>query len=143
VFHSFRRLLDALEGIRGELAFLAGELTRLCDAQKEAGPAKERLEVIEHWRHQFEAECEGLLMKAEGKLRAANNAEARERQVRKSYEHLIDPLAEVGDEPETPARGAVLEDDAETSDKDIVYPLPVDVASDNKAVAKRAKWGVR
>ena len=119
------------------------QLQTLCAAQKEVGPAIERLEALELQRHQWEAMCEGLLQKAEGKLRAANNAEARERANKKSYEHLLDPLAEVGDEPEAPARNADRDDDAAFSEAQRLQSLRLDVAASPKALAQRAKFGVK
>ena len=107
------------------------------------GPAVERLEALELSRHQFEAKCEGLLLKAEGKLRAANNAEARERALRRSYEHLIDPLLDPGDQPEAPARNADGKDDAAPSEEERLQAMRLDVAPSNKTLAQRAKFGVR
>ena len=136
-------LIAALQGVKGELLEIGGELAKLSATLREQGPATARLEALELARLQWEATCEGLLLKAEGKLRAANNAEARERANKRSYEHLLDPLAEVGDEPETAARHPDRDDDAAFSEAKRLQSLRLDVAPNHKALAQRAKWGVR
>jgi len=143
VFRPFRLLLAALgliaERLQG-LTVVMIELQRTHDAQQ---PAADRLLALETTRHQFEAMCEGLLLKAEGKMRAANNAEARERMMRKSYEHLIDPLAEVGEQPEAAEGNPVQPDNGAPGEAPGVQPLRLDVAPTNKTLAQRAKFGVR
>jgi len=143
VFGGFRRFLAVTEKIEDALSSLNNTLDKLCQAQQEQGPATERLDALELSRSQWEAECEGLLQKAEGKLRAANNAEARERANKKSYAHLIDPLAEVGDEPETPAPDPHSNDDGSPSEEDRLLALRMALASTPREIAKRAKWGMR
>jgi len=143
VLRPISRLIAALQGIKSALRDLCVVVSHLAAAQKEAGPAMDRLEALELSRHQWEAMCEGLLQKAEGKHRAANNAEARERANKKSYEHLLDPLAEDGVEPETAAGDSVLPDDAPVSEEERLHSLRLDVAPNPKAFAQRAKFGVR
>jgi len=143
VFRLFRRHLAALEALKSELRGVSVELSELCATYKNQGPAVERLQLLEQSRHQFEALCEGLLMKAEGKFKAANNAEARERANKKSYEHLLDPLAEVGVEREASGRYSDSDNDAPPSEEERVQALRLDVAPTNKALAQRAKFGVR
>jgi len=143
VFRPIRRLVAALQGVRDGLRQLSAAVYGLQAAQEAQGPAIARLEALELARHQFEAMCEGLLQKAEGKLRAATNAEARERANKKSYEHLLDPLAEVGVEPETTAGDPSGNDYAAPSEEERVHALRLDVAPNNKAFAQRAKFGVR
>jgi len=142
VFQAFRRFTASLEGIRAELVDVGGLLSKLCRIQEDQGPATARLEKLELSRFQFEAMCEGLLQKAEGKLRAANNAEARERANKKSYEHLLDPLAEEGVEPETPGRHPDSANDVGDGEEERVSALRLDVAPNNKALAQRAKFGL-
>ena len=142
MFQTFRRLLAITSGIEEALASLNRSLDLLVQAQREQGPATERLETLELGRVQWEATCEGLLLKAEGKLRAANNSEARERQLRKSYEHLLDPLAQIGDDPETPARNPDGAHDAAASEAEGVQPVRVAVAPSDKTLRLRAKFGV-
>ena len=143
VLRPISRLVAALQGVTGELRAVSVGLADLRVAYDKQGPAIERLEHLELSRHQFEAMCEGLLQKAEGKWRAANNAEARERANKKSYEHLLDPLAEDGEQPET-SRGPVLPDDAPPSEEDRLLGMRMALASTNpKALAQRAKFGVK
>ena len=131
VFRGFSRLLDAILG-------LATAITELAKVQRQSGPAADRLTALELSRHQFEAQMEGLFLKADGKLKAASNAEARERQLRKSYEHLIDPLAEDGEEGK--GNDAVLPIHAAAGGAEGMHPLRLDVAADPKAAAVNAKW---
>jgi len=143
VFRTFRRFLAALEALKAELRGLCVEVSELCATLKGQGPAIERLEALELSRHQWEALCEGLLQKAEGKLRAANNAEARERANKKSYQHLLDPLAEDGDEERVEAQDANRDDYAPPSEAERLSAMRLDVAPNHKALAQRAKFGVR
>ena len=143
VFRVFSRFLAALLEVSDEVRTLAGVLGELVLLQREQGPASERLEALELSRHQWEATCEGLLQKAEGKLRAANNAEARERANKKSYEHLLDPLAEDGDDPEASPRYPDSGLDAPAGEAERLSALRLDVAPSPKTLAQRAKFGVR
>ena len=132
VLSDFRRLVEAV------LALVA-VLRDLVQMQQDAGPALDRIDALELSRHQFEAECEGRLLQADGKLKAASNAEARERQLKRSYEKLLDerdPDSEQGSEAGHP----VPDVDAEGSEAPGVPPLRLDVAPNNKAVALGAKW---
>lgn len=143
VFRPIRRLVAALQGVRNELRGLVIAVLELTRAQQDLAPAKERLDNLELSRHQFEAQCEGLLLKAEGKFKAANNAEARERANRKSYEHLVDPLDEIGIEPETAGRHPDSGNDAAPSEEERVSAMRLGVAVSGKALAQKRKFGVR
>ena len=143
MFRPFWRLFVTSDNLAASLRELCVTLNELSATQKAQGPATERLEALELSRLQWEAMCEGLLQKAEGKWRAASNAELRERANKKSYEHLLDPLAEVGDEPEA-SGGAVPDNDVAFSEAQRLQALRLDVAPLNdKALAQRAKFGVR
>jgi len=106
-----------------------------------AGPATERLERLETDRHQFEAEVQGLLLKADGKLKAASNAEARERQLKRSYERQFDPLAEDVDEVEAPARDTDISHNVEPSEAERLQAMRLVMETDDNTFAHRAKWG--
>ena len=142
MFQPFSRLIVAARDIVRSLMYLKDAVLALAQVQREQGPASERLEALELSRHQWEATCEGLLLKAEGKLRAANNSEARERALRKSYEHLLDPLAEVGDPPQAPDGSTPIENDAAPGDPAGVQQVRVAVAPSDKTLRLRAKFGV-
>ena len=143
VLRPVSRLVAALDATKGALREIVVELSELAATLKEQGPATARLEALELSRLQWEATCEGLLQKAEGKWRAATNAEARERANKKSYEHLLDPLAEIGEEPETAAPHPNSPHDAPPSEEERLSAMHLDVAPSNKALAQRAKFGVR
>lgn len=131
IFRGFRRLLEAIELI----ALALGELV---EGQRQAGPALARLDALERSRHQFEATAEGLLLKAEGKLKAASNAEARERQLGKFHERLADEFTTEG--PDESEAGPVLHVDAAEREAERVSAMRLDVAPNNKAAALNAKW---
>ena len=137
MFRWFRPLEAAVQG----LAEQVGELARV---QGDAGPALDRLESLERFRHQFEAECEGLLLKADGKLKAAASAEQRERQLKKTNTQLAaqlpDPFPEVGEEGTE--RAAVFPIHAAGGEAPGVPPVRLALATNSKAHAVRAKFGV-
>jgi len=130
-----RPLLASIEGLSTALHDLAA-------VQVESGPARERLDALELSRVRWEAECEGLLLKADGKHNAAKAAEARERQLSKSYAKTIaDPFPEDGNGQ--PSQGAVvLTDDVDPSEAESVSLMRARMASTPKSRALNAKWGV-
>lgn len=132
VLLDFRSLVEAVQN-------LVLVLNQLLQVQREAGPALDRIAALEMTRHQFEAECQGLLLKAEGKEKAARNAEARERQLKRSYERDPDPFSENGDEVAEAGR-AILPVHAAGGEAEGMLPLRVGVAPDDKAAAVNAKW---
>lgn len=131
IFSGFSRLLASLDGLTATIADLV-------DAQREVAPSTARLDALELERHKWEARCEGLLLQAEGKHKAAMNAEARERQLKKSYEKLIEEYGPDG------VPGAetdpVLPHDAEGRETERLPAVPLALAPSNKALALRAKW---
>ncbi len=130
VLKDFRRAADALERIA---AGLSGSL----QAIRANEPSMERLQDLERSRGLWEAEVEGILAKAEGKLKAAANAEARTRTMVKSYENDLDPFGE--DRVEIPER--LPEVDADGFLAEEVLPMPESVAVESKKqYALRAKF---
>jgi len=134
IFREFRRLSAAVE----QLVEVLGKLVQM---QREAGPALDRLAALELSRHHFEAEIEGRVLKADGKFKAAMNAEARERQLKRSYERQLDPGFE-DIEQTTAERPEFRPVDAEAGEKEGVPALRLDVAPTGKALAIRAKFGM-
>jgi len=135
IFQGFRHFLEAIKALTSTLEDLA-------DMQRELGPALDRLEALERTRHQFEAECEGMLLKADGKLKAAANAEARERQLKKATERLADPFPEEGEAGTEPHGTYVLSDHAPAGEAAGVQPVHLALAPNSKAAAVRAKFGI-
>lgn len=133
VFQGFRRFLEAIVA-------LTSALGRLAEIQKAQGPAIERLEKLELTRHHFEAECQGLLLRAEGKSKAANSSEQRERQLKKAN----DRYADIGDIEglDQPATPSVRTDDVERGEAEGLRPVPLALAPNNKTHAIRAKFGI-
>jgi len=110
------------------------------ERQQVLGDSIARLDELELSRARFEAEISGMVLKAEGKLKAANNSEARERQLKKSYESRIDPLYAEGEESEGEG-DPVLVDDVARGEDERLHAMRLDVAPNHKANALRAKWG--
>ncbi len=137
IFRGFRRFLEAMEALT--LALVA-----LNKTQQENGPAIDRLDALERSRHQFEAECVGLLAKADGRVKVANSSEQRERQIKKANERLSDPFRDEGEAPtEGPdSAGVAIPADAGASPPEGVPPVRLVLASNDKAHAVRTKWGM-
>ena len=133
IFQGFRRFLESIKA-------LTSALEELATIQRGLGPALSRLEVLERTRHQFEAECEGMLLKADGKLKAAANAEARERQLKKAAERLADPFPEEGETGTEPA--VISPNHVAPGDAPGVPAVHLALAPNNKAHAVRAKFGI-
>ncbi len=131
MFSTFRALVSELERLNIHLA----ALVRLQGAQ---GPDRDRLVALELSRAQFEADMEGVLLKAEGQLKAARAAEARERNMKKSYEDLIDPFDTDSEaEPRPVPQGYAPAGEAEG-----LPSVRLDLAPDNKTRALNSKWGI-
>lgn len=137
IFQGFRRLIEAIQALTDALA----DIARL---QRELGPAADRLHQLELDRHTFEASCEGMLLKADGKLKAASSAEQRERQLQKANQRLsaeFDPASEEGADP---AHGTyVLSDNAPGGEAPRVPAVRLALASNDKTHAVRTKWGMK
>jgi len=133
IFQGFRRFLEAIRA-------LTSALEEITHWQRELGPALDRLEALERSRHQFEAECEGMLLKADGKLKAAASAEARERQLKKSAERFADPFPEEGETGTEPA--PVQPDYVAAGEAPGVPPVRLALAPNSKTAAVRAKFGI-
>jgi len=130
ILKDFRRAVDALERV-------AASISAAARAQTDNSQLSERLSDLERGRTMWEADVEGLLQKAEGKLRAAANAEARERTMQKFNEDELDPFGEDSDE----IQERVPEEDVEPSYPEEVQPLPVGMeAESRKAYALRMKY---
>jgi len=143
VFRTFRRFVDVLRHLVDSVEKVQLSLNELVHLQQEQGPMRERLEALELSRARFEAEMQGFLLQAEGKFKAANNAEARERKLKASYERETDPLAPEGPEREETHGAPVLVDDAETRETERLQAMRLVVEPNNKTLAQRAKFGVR
>ncbi len=134
IFSWFKALSRAIQA-------LTNAVVALNETQVKLGPALDRLETLERYRHQFEAEVHGLLLKADGKLKAASSAEQRERQLKKANENrLLDSLDEIG-EGRTEASPA-FSDHVERGDAQGLPPVRVALATNNKTHAVRTKWGI-
>lgn len=142
VFRGFRRLLAALRELVDSLHAVETALVEIAALQREMGPARDRLEALELSRAQFEADMGALVLKAEGKWKAANNAEARERALKKSYERLADDGDANGAEPETDGRGADGEHDAQAREAERLQAMHLGLAPNNKTRALMAKFGL-
>lgn len=132
IFSGFSRLIAAI-------LELTGVLKQLVEAQRQIAPATARLDVLERERYNFEAMAEGLLLKAEGKHKAANNAETRERALKRFHEKDTDPFD--SESTEGQGQAGVLPIHVPAGEGERLSPLRVAVAPNNKAAAITAKWG--
>lgn len=134
IFRPFRDLTEAVQSLSEHVRQLRQGLAR-------ERPAMDRLEALEHSRATWEAEMEGFLLKADGKLKAANNSEARERTMRKAYEAIADPFDPDSEEGISPEQQHLRLGNAPPSEEEGVYDVPVGVEGEDwKARALRAKF---
>jgi len=140
ILSDFRRLPSAFHQLVQALVAIVEVLGELVRMERDAGSALERIGDLELSRHQFEAECAGKLLQADGKLKAAANAEQRERQLKRSYERQLDPLDQ--DSEQGSEAGAILPIHAEASEAERLSAMRLDVAPSDKALAVRAKFGM-
>jgi len=131
MFSAFRSIAEALQRLTGIIARLEATLGS-------AAPAIERLEALERSRALWEADLEGILAKAEGKLKAASNAESRSRTMKKHYENEVDPFPDDREEVQPPVRDGY----APTGEEEGVPAVRVDMETDYKTTPLNRKWGV-
>jgi len=130
-------MFGAIRGLSEAIRMLSGHVRELINAQRETGPAEERLEALERSRVLWEAEVEALVLKAESSFRSASNAESRARTMERHVEKQLGPFAEESEEePESVPAG-----DGAGGEEEWVQPLPVAVEADPKARARRLKFG--
>ena len=132
IFRTFSRLLDAI-------LLLAEAVETLAKAQTSATPAMDRLDALELSRHAFEAQMEGLFSKADGRFRAASNAEARERKLKESYEKDSDPFPEGGEAGS--GESPILPVDVAAGETERLSSLHLGVAPTDKTAALAHKFG--
>lgn len=129
ILRDFRRAADAIERV-------AATLMAAANRHEDTAALTARLDELERERTMWQADVEALLMKAEGKLKAAANAEARERTMQKRADD-IDPFSDPGEEIQAP----IQESDAALGYPEEVLPLRMDVAPESKkASALRYKF---
>jgi len=102
----------------------------------------ERLDGLERKMGIWEADTEALLLKAGGKLQAANNAESRARTMKRNYEDFFEDslenrAAEIEAEPLQLGTG---DDPAGTANG--LLPLSLGLETDERAARLRAKFGL-
>jgi len=135
VLRDFSRLAEGVQS-------LAASLRDLAKSRREEGPASDRLDALELSRARFEAEMESYLLRAEGKLKAASNAEQRERHLKRTNEKLLDPFGADSEEELEEERTDVQVGDAPGSETEGVPPVRLELeAVDGKALATRVKFG--
>ena len=140
MFRWFRRHLEAQESASAALADVSAALAKAIDESTKSSDLDERVAALELQRAVFEADMEGLLSKAEGKLKAASNSEARERTMRKQREAVFDDFDEVSQAPQPQAQYLLPEGNGEVGYPEGMQPMPMGVATDNKAHITRMKF---
>lgn len=136
ILRDFRRLLDALVQAINVLKAVVEDQT---EVMRDAGPATDRLEALELSRHQFEAEVQGALLEAKGKLKASLSSEARERHMRKQNERDADPLADDGEERTEEGEGVHILN-ADPGEEERVSAMRLGLAAGGKTPALMHKW---
>ena len=136
VLSEIRRLPEVIQNLTNAVMRVVAKLDLLIDLQAENGSSDDRLEELERTRAHWEAQMEALVLKADSTLKSASNAESRSRTMVRHAEKLVDPFSDEGEEvPETAPGG----DDPRVEAEEVL-PVPVDLATNNKAEAMRAKW---
>jgi len=136
VLRQFRDLPDAIAELARCTSRVAERLESLIQLQISRGASDERLLELEITRAKWEAEMEAILMKSDGTLKAAANAESRSRTMLRHAEKLADPLDFEGEEEQEalPLRYA------EGSETEGVLPVRMDVAPTDKENRLRMKF---
>lgn len=129
-------MFRTIKALVGELHGINLRLKDLIALQESQGPADERLEALELSRSVWEAEIEGILLKADGHQKAARSAESRTRTMVRHHEDLADPIFGDREEVEAP----VPERYVPASEEEGMPDVRLDVATNNKARALNAKF---
>lgn len=138
----FRECLETLQELSVALGLVATMLQAQVEQMDDAGPLKERLEELELSRSKWEAEIEAELLRAGSKLKAANNAEARERSLKASYARLSEGDDEGGGGIEEAAAAWQFQQANEgTGNEEGVLEVHPGLGHNPKAAAVRAKYG--
>jgi len=131
-----RSMFSTIKALVGELHGINLRLKDLIELQRLQGPADDRLQELELSRATWEAEIEGVLLKAEGREKAARSAEARTRTMKRHYEDESD----FGDPDSAEEPEAVPLGYAPTSAEEQMHHVHVGMAEDYKTQALRAKF---
>jgi len=126
-------VLREISKLPGAIHRLTVTLQTLAEAQRDHGPAEDRLEELERSRAMWEATVEGELLRALNKYKAAAAAEQRERKLSEKLDIFDEQGAEeqAGIPPEYALAGEAEE----------VQPVRMDVAPLNsKDLARRLKF---
>jgi len=141
MFMTFRRRLAAAQGTEKALRDIADILHEVSGRVADRRELVDRIEELELSRAKWEAELEALVLKADSTLKSANNAEARTRTMKKSYESFADEG--LGDR-ETEIAQEVLQHipdgNAAPRGAEPMPALHLDVAQNAKAGALRMKF---
>lgn len=140
MFRWIRQLTAPLEGLIHALQAVQEILSEMVSLQRQLGPASDRLESLELSRARWEAEMDARFLKADSKFKAAANAEARERQLKKSYESLAAEINPDRVEPETETLGPVHTVNVDPGEEEGVHVMRVAVAPNDRASAVAHKW---
>jgi len=135
----FRVLKDFSRLVAG-VQSLARSISEMVELQSMQGPASDRLDALEMSRARFEAEMEALLMSSDNKLKAAKNAEQRERHQRKAYEEQLDPFDPDSQEGIQEGRLELPLPHDPPGQAEGLQPLPVGLETNDKKHALNAKF---
>ena len=86
MFRKLTEIAEALDGVVAGLTDLVREVAEISKAAPVDDSLNERLQALEQGRALWEAEIDGLLLKAENQLKSARASEERTRTKAKAYE---------------------------------------------------------
>jgi len=137
ILRTFRGLLEALQLLVAACQAISVSLAAGLDREGTDDEMREQLRGLLLSQAKWEAEMEGALLKADSTLKAAANAESRQRTMVKHAEKLLDPLGEESEDDEEAIRGR----DAPRGEEEGLQRMRVDVAPNYKENALRFKFG--
>lgn len=142
MFRPLRSIAEGLHGVRSAVLLVNEALrSRTSDVDIE-GPLVGRVEALELTRAIWEAEVEGVLLKAQNQYKAAAAADSRARTKQRNDEDIFGESPEDGPRPVEASPVARLpEGDAEAGPENPVPAVRVGLGPDGKDEAQTMKWG--
>lgn len=137
-----RAIAEALHGIRSQLVALTKAIQLVATQEAPDEGATDRIEALELSRAVWEAEMEGLVLKAKNQYKASAASESRARTQRRHDEDIFDDGPPEGPAPvEEPEVTWVPPGNDLTSEGELLQTMRESVVEDGKGSAEAMKWG--
>jgi len=139
MFKQLRVLSGTVEGLAATMKHISEVLPKLLESWDRVGPLQERLTELERVRHQWEADMDAQMTRADSRFKAARSAEERTRIMADNAQAPDD-----GAEGEEDLRAQYLEllrRNGEAGGDEAVHQVSDRVAIDPKTRALQAKFG--